>query len=479
MKGWLKGRALSARILLLGGALAVLPTFMLLWLVPQMRATGYGLKTDGTRHSVEAAWGILDCYQKQAQTGKLTQAEAQRAAKETVRSMRFENGNYVWINDLEPRMILHPAIPSYEGQDMSRFRDPHGVALFVEAAQVARARGEGAIRYMWPKPGQSEPLPKVSYVKLFPAWNWVLGSGVYVDDIEASLKRSELFFLVGGILALAASLLLSYFVARSISTPIQAAAAQLLQSTDQANLAVDHLAGASQTAATALSEQASSLEQTSATLEEITSATKRDSADAQEIQGLVTQVGTVVEEGNRHVVAMGTAIQEIVGSAQEVRKIVVTIDEIAFQTNLLALNAAVEAARAGEAGAGFSVVADEVRSLAQRASEAAKETAKLIEHSLKSTQTGAEIGGKLSAAFSGIVGNSGQATEGLSRIAASFRSQVDRISQINAAVSQISDLTQSQAAGSEETASAAEQLRAQTSSVRRMSEDLVRMVEGA
>jgi len=160
------------------------------------------------------------------------------------------------------------------------------------------------------------------------------------------------------------ALLLSYWMARSISSPIEQAATQLVQLTDQTSLAVEQLAGASQSAAEALSRQASSLEQPSATLEELTAATKRDLAGAQQIQELVNQVRVVVAKGDQHVNQMATAPKEILGSANQVRKIVHTIEEIAFQTNILALNAAVAAARAGEAGPGFSIVADEVRNLA-------------------------------------------------------------------------------------------------------------------
>jgi methyl-accepting chemotaxis protein len=478
MKAWLRTRSLATRILILGSVLSILPSGIMFWMLMQMRSSGYRLKGDGTQHSVEAAWSFLNWYDQQARSGRMPAIEAQRAAKETIRQMRFENGNYVWINDLDARIILHPAIPDYEGKDMSGFRDPNGVALFAEASRLAQAKGEGAIRYMWPRPGRVEPSPKISYVKLFPQWGWVVGSGVYVDDVEAELRHAEMFLFIAGGIGVALALLLSYWMARSISKPIHQAAMQLVQSTDQTSLAVEQLAGASQSTAEALSRQASSLEQTSATLEELTAATKRDSAGAQQIQELVNQVRIVVAEGNQHVTQMGTALEEIVGSANEVRKIVDTIEEIAFQTNILALNAAVEAARAGEAGAGFSVVADEVRNLAQRASQAAKSTAELIQNSLKSTETGASIGGKLSATFGGIVKNSAEATDGLSNITASFRSQVDRISQISAAVSQLSDLTQRQAAGSEQSASAAEELRAQAASVRQMSEELADVVQG-
>jgi methyl-accepting chemotaxis protein len=187
----------------------------------------------------------------------------------------------------------------------------------------------------------------------------VVGSVVYVDDVEAELGHAQEFLLIAGAIGVAFAMLLSCWMARSISAPVQQAATQLVQSTDQTSLAVEQLAGANQSAAEALSRQASSLEETSATLEELTAATKRDSAGAQQIQELVDQVRVVVVEGDQHMNQMGTALKEFVGSANQVRKIVDTIEEIAFQTNILALNAA-------------------VRNLAQRASQAAKETAELI-----------------------------------------------------------------------------------------------------
>ena len=248
---------LSTRILLTGTVVAIVfPVLLFTWLLPEQRATGYRMKADATRVVVEAACGVLDHYVKQAGVGAMTLAQAQSAARETLRQARFEGGNYVWINDSQPAMLMHPAKPEMEGQDLSSFRDPNGVALFLEAVRVARTAGEGEIRYMWPKPGNKDPLPKISYVKLSPAWGWIVGAGMYVDDVEASLRHSRNIMLLIVLLDLAGSVLLSYLMARSLTAPLRRAAARLTQFAGESSVAVSQVSGASQTVAAGMSEQA-------------------------------------------------------------------------------------------------------------------------------------------------------------------------------------------------------------------------------
>jgi len=471
---------LSHRILLTGVVIAIgFAVPLLLWLIPHQRVEAYEMKTGSTQYVVDMAWGVLDYYAKQAAGGKMSVAEAQELAKTTLRGERFQGGNYVWINDTHPSMIMHPMNPALEGKDLTGSRDPKGVAIFVEMVQVCSAHGEGAVRYMWPKPGASVPLPKISYVKLHPAWGWIVGAGIYVDDVEAALHKSRnVVFLIAG-LDLLISAALSFFMARSLSAPVRRAVANLTQFTTQSAVAVNHLSSASQSIASGMSQQAASLEETGGVLNELTAHNKRNFAGAQNMQNLAAQVKAVVADGNKHMDEMNGAIRQIGDAAQQVRRIVKTIEEIAFQTNILALNAAVEAARAGEAGAGFSVVADEVRSLAQRASQAARETADLIGNSLSSSEQGAVTSAKLAAAFSDIVSRIAEVSGGLGEITSSFQAESEGIAQINAAVNQISTVTQAQASTSEETASAAEQLRAQSESVRELTHELQTLVEGA
>ena len=226
-------------------------------------------------------------------------------------------------------------------------------------------------------------------------------------------------------------------------------------------------------------EQAACIEETSASLEEISATTRQNADRAGEADRLMQSAHQTVERAAQAMNQLTSSMSLIAKSSHQVAGVLKTIDDIAFHTNILALNAAVEAARAGEAGAGFSVVADEVRSLAQRASHAAGETADLIGNSLSSSEQGTAISAKLSAAFAEIVTQIKEVNSGLSLITSSFQAESDGIAQIDSAVSQISNITQSQAATSEQTASAAEELRAQTVSVQRLTGELQDLVEGA
>jgi methyl-accepting chemotaxis protein len=464
----------------MGAVLSIaLPIPLLVWLLPEQRAHSYQLPEETTRHIVEAASGILNYYGQQAAQGAMTAAQAQAAAKNAIRGARYGGANYIWINDLHPTMILHPANPALEGQDLSNYRDPNGFAIFVQAARVAEQRGEGTIRYMWPKPGQTRPAPKISYVKLYAPWGWVAGTGIYVDDTEAILRGMRNFVFLLAAAGLAFSMSICYFVTRSIVIPIGRAAADLDQVAEENGAAANQIATASHEIASRISGQAASLEQTSSSLAELDSVCQQSAGNARRIGELVVEVDHVVGEGNRQMTEMNGAMEEIKQAAHSVGSIVKTIEEVAFQTNILALNAAVEAARAGEAGAGFSVVADEVRNLAQRASEAARQAATLIGNSVTSSEHGAQSSGKLSGVFSTISNKIGEVNSAVGEIASSFEHQTNGISQINSAVAQLSQGTQAQAANSEETASAASQLHALSDSLRRLTSGLQEIVTGS
>ncbi|MDD4952241.1 MAG: cache domain-containing protein, partial [Desulfovibrionaceae bacterium] len=112
--------------------------------------------------------------------------------KELVRSMRFSGGNYVWINDMQPAMVMHPTQPKLDGKDLSGFKDQEGKALFVDMVEVCKKHGQGMVSYLWEKPGEAEAKPKVSYVMLIPELGWIIGTGAWVEDISSRLKAEAL-----------------------------------------------------------------------------------------------------------------------------------------------------------------------------------------------------------------------------------------------------------------------------------------------
>jgi len=216
------------------------------------------------------------------------------------------------------------------------------------------------------------------------------------------------------------------------------------------------------------SEQASSLEEVSSSLQEMSSMTKQNAINAREAKGIAEEARGSAEKGVESMNRMSSAIDMIKTSSDSTSRIVKTIDEIAFQTNLLALNAAVEAARAGDAGKGFAVVAEEVRNLAQRSAEAAKNTSSLIEEAVKNSENGVAINAEVLKNFQEITEKINKVSQVVAEIAAASEQQDQGISQVNKAVEQMNQLTQQNAANAEESASAAQEMSSQSEEMRSM-----------
>ena len=221
------------------------------------------------------------------------------------------------------------------------------------------------------------------------------------------------------------------------------------------------IASASQSLAEGASEQASSLQQISASIEEMSGQTQQSAENARQANTLAEESKRSADRGQQEMSQMTEAVNEIKQSSAEISNIIKVIDEIAFQTNLLALNAAVEAARAGEAGKGFAVVAEEVRNLAQRSAEAAKDTATMIEASVKRSDNGVQIAGRVGQALQEIMTSTNKVNTLLSEIASAASEQATGIGQVNQGVSQLDQVTQQNAGNSEEMASSAEELASQ------------------
>jgi methyl-accepting chemotaxis protein len=469
---------LSTRIFLLGILIIVSFSLVIAWTYPQFKQKMFDGKYLKTRHVVETAWGVMDFYAKQAKNNGLPAAEAQEKALQAIKNLRYEKDDYFWINDMHPKMIMHPIKSELDGKDLTENKDPNGKRLFVAFVDKVKAEGAGFVDYYWPKPGQAKPVPKISFVKGFPEWGWIIGSGIYIDDVESEIDKIFYQIFFAALVITIGGLLLAYFMSRSIARPVNRFVQDLYEGADQVAGASQQVSAASQTLAEGASEQAAAIEETSSSMEEMSSMTRQNADNARQANTLMSETSRVVDEANQAMGELNRSMKDISKASEETAKIIKTIDEIAFQTNLLALNAAVEAARAGEAGAGFAVVADEVRNLAMRAAEAAKNTAVLIEESVKKIKSGTGIVDRTNQAFGKVNSEAKKIEHLVGEIAAASQEQAQGIEQTNKAISEMNKIVQSNAASAEESASASEEMYGQAEFMKATVASLSGLIEG-
>ena len=456
-------------------------------------------RATATQQLVESAHSVLVRYHALAADGKLSEDAAKRAALETVKSLRYGENDYFWINDLHPKMVMHPLKPELDGKDLRDFKDPTGKQLFVEFVEAVKKDGAGSVPYLWPKPGAQQPVPKISYVKEFKPWSWIVGTGIYVGDVDGLFVEQLIENTLICLGLIAALIALGYWITTSIVRPIRGAVAladriadgnlkndivvagrdeiarllsamremsgklgeivaSAMSSSRQMTAAAGALAKDSVDLSQRTEEQASALEETATSMEELTSTVKQSAENAERASRLAVSTRGQAEQGGvvveRTVAAMGAIDQ----SSRKIADIIGVIDEIAFQTNLLALNAAVEAARAGEQGRGFAVVAGEVRKLAQRSADAAKEIKGLIGDSVAKVADGGKLVERSGQTLQEIVGSIKKVTDIVAEMAAAAQEQATGIEQVNKAILQMDQMTQQNAALVEQTASASQSM---------------------
>ena len=511
-----------------------------LLMLRQIYLEEYAGKAGKTREVVEATMGILRHYQGLEKTGALSREDAQKQAIGMVRELRYDGDNYLWINDLQPRMLMHPTNPKLDGQDLSGFRDPDGKALFIDMVAVAKSQGGGLVEYRWPKPGASEPVEKISYVELFQPWEWILGSGTYIDDVQAAF-RVQLWKAAGVLLAIGLLMgSLVTYIGRSITRPLNEAVRAMAdiasgegdltrqldaQGQDELAALAAHFNGFTEKlrqviaqslqAAKALSQASTSLggiasegqghsEQQSQQMElvatainEVTYGVQDVAKNAEHAASEVRNADERAQQGQSSISSCSQQVEQLSGTIQQAVEVIQTLAQestrigsvleviraIAEQTNLLALNAAIEAARAGEQGRGFAVVADEVRMLAQRTQQSTTEIQGMIETLQRNSEAAVKVIDASSQGSQLTIEQANLASQSLDQISQALRNLTSLNASIASATLQQSHVVEdinrnvTQAAGlAQGNARAAERTSAASQNLRQLADQLNRLL---
>ena len=453
------------------------------------------------RMTVETAAGVLAWANQLETSGNMPREEAQNLAKQAIAQLRYGKDEYFFISDMASpaQFIMHPVTPELNGKAAP---STGGSALLETFAKKVRSEKSGFVSYLWQRSSGDKPAEKMSFVQGFAPWGWVIGSGLYMDDLRAEFLA---YSVQGAATLLLAALIiggLAWIISNSIHEGLDRALrvvnavsrgdltvqiqpegtdeiAQLLQAMVQMQASLLGVVGSvragSENLALASAEiaqgnndlsarteqQASALEETAASMEELGSTVKQNADSARHANQLAQSASTIAVEGGNVVGEVVQTMRGINASSRKISDIISVIDGIAFQTNILALNAAVEAARAGEQGRGFAVVASEVRSLAGRSAEAAKEIKHLINASVERVEHGTALADQAGITMTEVVASIKRVTDIMGEISAASNEQALGVAQVGEAVTQMDQTTQQNAALVEQMAAAASGLKSQ------------------
>ncbi|MFV8257705.1 cache domain-containing protein [Bdellovibrio bacteriovorus] len=464
---------------LLIGAMIPLWAIVLFYVLPLVRESMYEDRRVAIRSTVDIATKVLEFYHDQYQQKILTEEEAKKQALKAVSKLRYSGNEYFWINDLHPTMLMHPIKPELDGKDLTGFKDPNGFHLFVAFAEKGKtAEGEGFVPYLWPKPGSPNPEPKISFVRNFKPWQWIVGSGVYVDDVETAIASFRNKVLIGFTIAFVVAFALFFVFASRLMNFLARTVNDTNDASQQVLEASNMLSSAGQNVAQGAVESAARIEETMASIKNLNEIVQANQERARAAADLAKSSESGASQGAMEVKKLIEAINVMSKISGEITSAMDIIDDIAFQTNLLALNAAVEAARAGEQGKGFAVVAEAVRSLALKSAQAAKEVKSVITSSVTQTQVSLELAERSDRVLDGIVSSVQKVNVLNQEISETTAHQSEGIRAIHEAMGSLERQTQAFSAAAEETAATSEEMSAQANTLQHMVHSMATEVIG-
>ncbi|MEW5800959.1 MAG: methyl-accepting chemotaxis protein [bacterium] len=392
--------------------------------------------------------------------------------KEEIKKLKFGKTGSVYVLDSKGNSVVsHDGRSDGDGKDASGVQDGAANRNLQQICSSVLALQPGSIseqRYSWRSSGDRVEHMKIAKVVFFQPWDWVIFAEASEDEILESQKKvmaigrqGEMWLILTVVLTVLVTILIWIFTAHGIVGKLVYVVQQLTHTVSQAFQTSCQVAESSLDMAHGASDQAASLEEISSGLEEMSSMTKQNADSVRRATVMSNSARDATQKSMEAMARMSTAILKIKDSSDETSKIIKTIDEIAFQTNLLALNAAVEAAHAGDLGRGFAVVAEEVRNLAQRSAEAAKNTAILIDESRENTQNGVIASREVEEILGQIGDAIQQVTQLITEVSTASDAQAKGVEQINGAMIQIDQVMQKNITNADQSASASEKLSAQ------------------